>query len=66
MIFPQYFVGFKLESLQAFGQKFRKFNIDNILMLARLENNKLKVITIKKNDKKQHKKLFQKYIFFAQ
>lgn len=50
--FPEYFVGFKLESYEAVGQKFRKFVINHERMLVKLEDEKLKVITLKKVDKK--------------
>jgi hypothetical protein len=34
--FPEYFIGFQLESLEAFGQKFRKFQQDNLIYMARI------------------------------
>lgn len=49
-IFPEYFIGFQLESIEVIGQKFRKFVIENAIMFTKLEDGVLKVFQIKKND----------------
>lgn len=64
--FPEYFVGFKLQSIKAVGQKFRKFVVDNDVIFANIENGKMNVRNMKKKDRKKRLKLFQNFIFFAQ